>query len=29
PAKTCAYDYLLHPPISISKLIGRPGPAAQ
>lgn len=27
--KTCSYDYLLHPAISISKIIGGCGPAAQ
>ncbi|EOI5727000.1 YhfL family protein [Cronobacter malonaticus] len=26
--KTCSYDYLLHPAISISKMIGGCGPAA-
>lgn len=26
--KTCSYDYLLHPAISISKIIGGCGPAA-
>jgi hypothetical protein len=26
--KTCSYDYLLHPAISISKVIGGCGPAA-
>ncbi|MDU1873677.1 MULTISPECIES: DUF4223 family protein [Citrobacter] len=26
--KTCEYDYLLHPAISISKIIGGCGPAA-
>ncbi|HCJ6373782.1 MULTISPECIES: YhfL family protein [unclassified Citrobacter] len=27
--KTCSYDYLLHPAISISKMIGGCGPAAE
>lgn len=27
--KTCSYDYLLHPAISISKIIGGCGPAAE
>ncbi|MDR3102873.1 MAG: YhfL family protein [Yokenella regensburgei] len=26
--KTCSYDYLLHPAISLSKIIGGCGPAA-
>ena len=26
--KTCSYDYLLHPAISISKMIGGCGPVA-
>ncbi|ELY2906233.1 YhfL family protein [Cronobacter dublinensis] len=26
--KTCSYDYLFHPAISISKMIGGCGPAA-
>jgi len=28
-AKNCSYDYLLHPAISISKIIGGCGPTAQ
>nr|WP_318383353.1 YhfL family protein [uncultured Enterobacter sp.] len=28
-ANNCSYDYLLHPAISISKVIGGCGPAAQ
>ncbi|KNC90206.1 MULTISPECIES: YhfL family protein [Trabulsiella] len=27
-SKNCSYDYLLHPAISISKIIGGCGPAA-
>lgn len=27
--KTCSYDYLLHPAISISKMIGGCGPTAE
>lgn len=27
--KDCSYDYLLHPAISISKIIGGCGPAAE
>ncbi|EFO2727445.1 DUF4223 family protein, partial [Shigella flexneri] len=27
--KNCSYDYLLHPAISISKIIGGCGPTAQ
>lgn len=27
--KTCSYDYLLHPAISISKIIGGCGPTAE
>ncbi|HAZ53595.1 MAG TPA: DUF4223 domain-containing protein [Franconibacter helveticus] len=27
--KNCSYDYLLHPAISISKIIGGCGPAAE
>ena len=27
--KTCSYDYLLHPAISISKMIGACGPTAE
>ncbi|MDF3826581.1 MULTISPECIES: YhfL family protein [unclassified Pseudocitrobacter] len=27
--KTCSYDYLLHPAISVSKIIGGCGPAAE
>jgi outer membrane lipopolysaccharide assembly protein LptE/RlpB len=28
-SKNCSYDYLLHPAISISKIIGGCGPAAE